>query len=243
MVNKILASEKTQTRRVLKLQPDKIHDGEPYWNVGGYRAWRFRGVTDVLRMGTGNPLVCPYGSVRDRLYVRESFYIGLVAMEQFGIGFKASHTTGDLMETDGGYNFVDFSDDPQERFKQREWAERHSGTDRWMPGIHQPRWASRITLEITDVRVQRLQDISEEDAEAEGCESIQMTEKDLADLAISDESPDVKAIGKALGLGYFPARSEFNLLWNSINGTRESGIYAWDKSPWVWAISFKRVKP
>ena len=73
MVRAILDGTKTQTRRVVKPQPESVHDGEPYWHIGGYRAWQFRDVYDVLRMGGGNPLHCPYGDPGDRLWGRESW--------------------------------------------------------------------------------------------------------------------------------------------------------------------------
>ena len=82
----------------------------------------------------------------------------------------------------------------------------------WRPSIHMPRWASRITLRITDVRVERLQEISHEDCGAEG--------------AWHDSYPTV------------PSYGNFARLWNDINGPG-----AWDANPWVWAISFERVKP
>jgi hypothetical protein len=86
-----------------------------------------------------------------------------------------------------------------------------------------PRWASRITLRITDIRVERLQNISEEDAKAEGC-----------------ESPLTGAEAPAAGPGVFLAdeRTSFAILWNKINGPG-----AWDENPWVWAISFERLMP
>lgn len=83
----------------------------------------------------------------------------------------------------------------------------------WRSPIHMPRWASRITLEITGVRVERLQDISEADAEAEG----------------------VAEIGERL-LGVTPCRARFFKLWESINGPG-----SWDANPWVWVVEFKRA--
>ena len=85
----------------------------------------------------------------------------------------------------------------------------------WRPSIFMPRWASRITLEITDVRVQRLQEITEEDARAEGYHP-----------KINDSLPD------------WTAKESFKILWDSLNAKR--GL-DWDKNPWVWALSFKRV--
>jgi hypothetical protein len=88
---------------------------------------------------------------------------------------------------------------------------------RWRPSIHMPRWASRITLRITDIRVERLQDISEDDAKAEG---------------VGYKNP-----------GYLPGTKgnwigSFAYLWNKINGPG-----AWEANPWVWVVAFERVKP
>ena len=87
---------------------------------------------------------------------------------------------------------------------------------KWKPSIFMPREASRITLEITSVRVERLNEISEEDAIAEG------TSFDAAIESIMCE-PD-------------RARRAYKLLWNSINGPG-----SWDKNPWVWVIKFKQI--
>lgn len=81
----------------------------------------------------------------------------------------------------------------------------------WRPSIFMPRWASRLTLEITDIRVERLQDISEEDAKAEGV--------GLSNIMSSYQR-------------------DFQFLWNSINAKRGFG---WDVNPWVWAVSFRRI--
>ncbi len=89
---------------------------------------------------------------------------------------------------------------------------------KWRPSIYMPRWASRITLRITDIRVERLQDISEEDAKAEGVKPL-----------------DYAAHHVAAGCG---ARIAFEQIWTTINGPA-----AWEANPWVWVISFERVKP
>lgn len=95
----------------------------------------------------------------------------------------------------------------------------------WKPSIHMPRWASRITLEITEVRVQCLQDISEDDAHAEGCvcddEPCDHTRQSCA---------DVGCLGKT-------HRSSFCTLWDSINAKRAP----WSSNPWVWALTFRRI--
>jgi hypothetical protein len=92
---------------------------------------------------------------------------------------------------------------------------------RWKPSIHMPRWASRILLEVTEVRVQRLQDISEEDADAEGVQ---------VDLDVIDRIP----------YPAHPFKDAFVKLWDTINAKRGHG---WETNPWVWAVSFRRIKP
>jgi hypothetical protein len=93
----------------------------------------------------------------------------------------------------------------------------------WTPSIHMPRWASRITLEVTGVRIERLHDISEEDAKAEGAA---YRISDGGDLAGAFSHVDTT-------INY---RAHFADLWRSINGAA-----SWDANPWVWAISFHRV--
>jgi hypothetical protein len=95
---------------------------------------------------------------------------------------------------------------------------------RWRPSIFMPRWASRITLEVTEVRVQRLQEVTEDDALAEGVEPL----KHIA--------PDQPLLTGGTA-GEQPHRLAFSVLWDSINGERAS----WVSNPWVWAVSFRRL--
>jgi hypothetical protein len=96
----------------------------------------------------------------------------------------------------------------------------------WKPSIHMPRWASRITLEVTGVRVDRLQDISESDAVAEGCAKNHNGYYWGAPHPVSG----LKQMASAVGA--------YRDLWESINGPG-----SWDLNPWVWCVSFKVVKP
>jgi hypothetical protein len=106
----------------------------------------------------------------------------------------------------------------------------------WTPSIHMPRWASRIQLEITNVRIERLQDIGEDDAEAEGIEGInQPTGGDdyqdyWRDYGVNKKDAD--------GWPWFTGDpiASFKSLWNSIYKN-------WDSNPWVWVIEFKVIKP
>ena len=135
---------------------------------------------------------CPDGVPGDRLWVRETWadVRWMQEPEHFpnGVSYRADCSADSLKLAE------------------------HYGV-RWKPSIHMPRWASRITLEVTEVRAQRLQDITEEDARAEG-------------------------VNCAVG-GFITTNpvNAFHGLWDYINGKRAP----WDSNPWVWAVTFRRV--
>ena len=132
-------------------------------------------------------VLCPYGQPGDRLWCRETW-----APSVAGVTAPPFHYLAD--------------------FKPAEFAE----MVRWKPSIYMPRWASRITIEITAVRVERVCQITEQDALAEGvCPSLEYCDP---------ETPS--------------ARMQFKDLWNTINSARGFG---WDVNPWVWVVSFKRL--
>ena len=197
MVRAILDGRKTQTRRVLKSVGDmdrvfQMDDGS--WHV-----------TDS-KGGHMSPVTIPY-PVGTELWVREGF-----ATVSFGGAV-----------TDGIYYQADV--DGTHRFLTREgtWethkdGQFHRRPDKWKPSIHMPRWASRITLRVTAVKVERLQDISEEDAKAEG-------------VTLSPERENRRRWQHPYGY-------QFQELWTSINGPG-----SWDANPWVVAYSFERVLP
>ena len=98
---------------------------------------------------------------------------------------------------------------------------------RWRPSIHMPRWASRLTLEIVGVRVERLNEISEEDAIAEGIE------RDAAEF----KNYNVKDVAFPWIGGVGAASASYSSLWESINGPG-----SWEANPWVWVLEFKPVE-
>lgn len=110
---------------------------------------------------------------------------------------------------------------------------------KWKPSIFMPRKASRITLEITNVRVERLQDISEEDAKAEGIEQVAdpFNEGGIywRNYIYHLNTPRGDKTGGVI-CGFKDPRKSYRSLWDSING-----LGSWEKSPWIWAITFKRV--
>jgi hypothetical protein len=208
MVRAILAGAKTQTRRVLKEQPQRD-------------VWPFPPMTENDRALIVKR--CPYGVPGDRLWVREAHWF-----------FQDEHDpvtgyTPPVLTTED----VEYRADGE--------STRHG----WRPSIHMPRWASRITLNITGVRVERLQAISEDDARAEGCHG---PEDDVANnlpnchrCAGTGLYTAFAANGGAMpdtdcDLCDTPAK-RFRLLWGSINGTE-----SWDANPWVWVVEFQRAK-
>ena len=187
MVRAVLDGRKTQTRRVVKPQPTG--------NVVTLKASDGLTFLHDYDGSSGNELKCPYGQPGDQLWVREAF--------------------DPIYPQDPKYNSgepiaIDYrADNKRNRLCDQ------NGTRRWTPSIHMRRSASRILLEVTGVRAERLQDIRDGDARAEGV--------------------DVRP-GREYEYG--ASRTSFFLLWNSING---DGAHGWHANPWVWVLEFKRV--
>ena len=206
MVRAILAGRKTQTRRVMKVQPyaDSIVTVKHYHPTVIDRHGDMQPGPEIFGALWGNGeygLRCPYGAPGDTLWVREAW--------------RAPSQYDDLLPSriPPGVDVQYIAD------ARTPWISRYRSS-RFMP-----RWASRITLEVKSVRVERLQDISEADAEAEG-----LTKVIAPNGHVTWQIPDL------LG-GQTPVRA-FRVLWNHIHGPG-----AWDANPWVWVISFERVKP
>lgn len=205
MVRALLSGRKTQTRRIVKGTDGAVKFCKE-WDINGEEIFVVLGEKDHTGM---NPVLgaisCPFGAVGDRIWVRETF----AALEP------------------GSYEQVK----PQEGHCQ---DLRYAATDRlaksdadirgykWVPSIHMPRWASRILLEITDVRVERLNSISQEDAQAEGLE--------LTGWRPTYSDPDS-------GGEVMTPYDNFAELWSSIYGDG-----SWQANPWVWVISFERIE-
>lgn len=217
MMRAVLASDKTQTRRPLKSQPglscsieeDVLLDGPRFFYSG------------LVGKGPGHPFEedrwpceSPYGCASDRLYVRETFY----AYGRWETRFSAKkkrdewHFVDMTTECDRLYQYDTVYNTP-EVGRGGIVPARHK-----RPSLFMPRVASRILLEITGVRVERLQDISEEDALAEGV------------FAWWRETEQAASDHPAPGL-------IFRDLWESINGSD-----SWAANPWVWVVEFKRIQ-
>ena len=234
-VRKILAEEKTQTRRVVNPQPQP--PGVLTQGDGNWRVLRPDGMTEVFDWHD-----CPYGSVGDRLWVKEAWRVGKPQdhrtpteiwehLKNIGKGIT-------ILYGAGGWRSTAPVERTETKYPDNEPMPDWAGIKR--SAMFMPRWASRITLEITDVRVERLQDISEEDAIAEGIHS---------DRVITGVhcygGPPIEEHGDRFWPskddtreeGFEDAVSAYAALWDSINGEK----HPWANNDWVWAITFKQI--
>lgn len=203
MVNAILSGRKTQTRRIMKVQPGTPEFGlrriieSSKANENGMYFWSQDDACGIK--ARSKPFLFPYGEVGDRIWVRETFRVHSRATDVATLVYRASVRNSWTEQTHRVPVAV---------------CNKPATPEKWTPSIHMPRWASRITLEITDVRVERLRDLSEEDAKSEGI---------------------IPSAGGVLpGWEY---RINFRDLWMDIYGTDN-----WEANPWVWVIEFKRVE-
>ncbi|HCD2513575.1 TPA: hypothetical protein NBJ98_002684 [Citrobacter freundii] len=217
MVRAILDGRKTQTRRIMKIQPsDGFHPTHNGYDLDLNAHWYTPGVVDkngylqpakrdVFGVADENEgYTCPFGAVGDRIWVREAFQGPLVS-EEFLEEYRAYPEKFENPEyceyaADGG---------PRPEYCDLDDNLRHG----WRPSIHMPRWASRLTLEITGVRVERLASISDEDAGKEGYPA--------------NPAPYGGTMDKWLW---------FRGLWDSIYPDQ-----SFKHNPWVWVIEFKVV--
>ncbi|WP_426770166.1 hypothetical protein [Klebsiella michiganensis] len=189
MVRAILDGRKTQTRRPIKWKQTRFteigerEDGSKWpWSEDTEHACDF-----------WHP--CPFGTVGDRIWVRETWARYNIDQNSHDIAYRAT--------------------------TPEDWPEE----GRWRPSIHMPRWASRILLEITNVRVERLNAISEEDATAEGVPPAGSLLPDYPGTFLTPKGD------------FATAKVAFQRLWESIYGEE-----SWKANSWVWVISFKRVE-
>jgi len=219
MVRALLDGSKTQSRRIVKPQPfnGRPDDEVRKQMIENGALGQDASLTDLINGAIDHGFIpeakCPYGHTGDRLWVRETY---------FGNHFQHPNEPEDERElhyrADGLPNF-----------------EGEESLIKWRPSIFMPRWASRITLEITGVRVERLNDISEEDAKAEGLKGITKDGK-LVKYGIPDADgyPGTDDIGWPWEDWRISPVDAYRRLWESING---SG--SWDANPWVWVVEFR----
>ena len=154
MVRAILEGRKTQTRRVIKPQPVRDERDATWW-LGDLRMMPPTMISDIVQVMKK----CPYGQPGDRLWVREAFQIAPRTAYRFDP--KIHPNCWQTLRPDDNHDAAVYREG---------WTRCDPG--RWKPSIHMPRWASRITLEVTDVRVEQLRAISQNDARAEGFDGV-----------------------------------------------------------------------
>lgn len=233
MVRALLDGSKTQTRRVVKPQPQPnggagLHPVAPYRNPAGNWAW----VLAATGHGSGgNLFACPYGQPGDRLWVRETWGVVSNAWDEDGnlIDWVPDRPAAAIHEMPFGQGYysghvIYAADGPHE------WAGDDDGggepRSAWRPSIHMPRAASRILLEIVSVHVERLQEISQDDARAEGITDVGCVNCGESEQKCSCDFPMPDP------------RDSYVRLWESINGPG-----SWEANPWVWVVEFKPIAP
>lgn len=218
MVRAILEGRKTQTRRVSGLE---IINKEPH-RYEFKSISEFEGVPHAVfhdHISGAQVLVkLKHGKPSDQLWVRETW------MPTFSDGPA------------GRQPFIDFRAGPEIKFPSYGFVPKGKsdmiysmcGNHKWRPSIFMPRWASRITLEITSIRAERLREISKSDAEAEGIRKFDLNES-CGTRALYGVAADEHEFGSTAKEGY-------EILWESINGPG-----SWDENPFVWVIEFRKL--
>lgn len=217
MVRAILEGRKTQTRRIVKLPPASQgwrfiecafnSDDSAHYHAGFAGNAGFSGSIVCVKCPYGKPPDPLFKTPGDRLWVREAWRTGLAADRRSGSGLECRGWPV-FYEADGA----------------SKWTGASSGgpgfttPGRYRHARFMPRWASRILLEITGVRVERLQQISEADAMAEGCPLI-------------NPDPFIPGHGGSSASGWY------SQLWEDINGAG-----SWDANPWVWVVEFRALE-
>ncbi len=205
MVRAILDGSKTQTRRPMKPQPEE-RTGDYAKACGDGWSWLCHSVQSMVGLDEDAlPHLCPIGAPGDRLWVRETW--GCTAADHPLCPDGRKPTEGDKLV---------YRANPADDWQWRGGP--GCGDFVWRPSIHMPKWACRLWLEVTSVRVERLQGISSRDAWAEGCR-----------CGCTKPTPICR--GNAVA---------FSESWDAIYAKRGAG---WKDDPWVWVVEFKVVQP
>ena len=218
----ILDGKKTQTRRIVKDATGA------FWDHAAYRPSVVDGVVQWSLLDGSRPNNvnyspmprCPYGKVGDYLWVKETFALAPVCEDPDP-------------EIDDDWHVVYRADGDERPWRTSLDENAEEVPPPWKPSIFMPRWASRITLEVTGVRVERLHAITDDDARAEGVEPYTPPSGCI--------SPDQRVPGPGFDdarLGDQPHRLAFADRWGDVHGDD-----SWAANPWVWVIEFRRNKP
>jgi len=237
MVRAILSGGKTQTRRVINA-PEFVE----YFEQDERNGLIWWGCSENTRNGT---IKCRYGKIGDRLWVRENFNVTWVDNPQptghLSHDEDLSNTASVTYPAGGNQYCRDLLENEEGYPNQVEQAFR-ALKKKTSPSIHMPRWASRLTLEITDIRIERLNDISEMDAIEEGIaeENVIVAMRCYGGYPIEEAEdrffPPASVSNQGEDdCGFECPIDAFRALWNSITNN-------WDSDPWVWVVEFKKIE-
>lgn len=201
-VKAILAGRKSMTRRVIKPQPNPIEPNRWFDRQGPENYWVSWDERQPAPPSKQVWIKSPYGRPGDRLWVRETWSCERWENIDGGEGWRRETL---LYRADG----------------------EHDGP--WSPSIFMPKWATRIWLRMTDIRVGRVQDITSTDCEHEGISGVT--------LASPVRGQPYGEYRNGDGIVYPEPRAAFHALWDFLNAKRG---YGWEENPWVWAIGFER---
>jgi hypothetical protein len=253
MIRALLDVSKTQTRRIVKPAPDWVAPmpcssitDEGWQGPLDYSLWAHEG-----DQADGGARRCPYGAPSDLLWVRETCRAKeLTTAEAYASEQEyPPGLDGVIYVADNVFQPIENSVEASDRWGRLNIYRGKRGVT--VPPIHMPRWASRITLKITDVRVERLQEISEADAKAEGVEPLDSPAPEHREACDFDHALCGRCGGLRLYMAVRNGAAAFDTdcnecdthvkryrwLWESINGPG-----TWDDNPWVWVITFAAEK-
>ncbi len=219
MVQGILQSRKLMTRRTRSLDQVNKDPNSWYFDRFGFKDEKLIAIFKPIGGDFGNAIPCPYGKPGDQIWVRETW---AETCDEYGTPVMA-YKVGQprvILKDDDGYKLGGKI--------TTQWSiDSYPSYGKWKPSIHMSHWASRLHLEITDIRVERLQSITEADAIAEGVQRMAGS-----NTLYRHYNPVVKSLALIRG-----AQASFFTLWESLNG--KDSVEA---NPWLWVIKFKVVE-
>jgi hypothetical protein len=241
MIQAILAGRKTMTRRIVKPQPVEVVQWDINLPPTLYKL--AKPPKDMPQATVKVPIKCPYGNAGDRLWVKEDFCC--IPESDGGLGFDLLYADGEQKKPDMNLALEWERRNSHERFKANKspWI-----TFRKHPQFFMPRWVSRLNPPIINIRVERIQDISEADAIAEGVEPLftyeeihqdgkYCSELDLDPMPFKNYLWQTKLDDGRQFSSCKTAKESLKSLWTLINGAE-----TWDRNVWVWVIEFEKVE-